>query len=215
MCYTLNKMSRKKILIVSGLIFVGFIFAFWFIKNMKTQKEPVSPLSTFVSPTSQPSEESLKIYEDPSGFSFKYPESLAVAVSPSQEESLYSWLKISSPDREGKIVIKVQDTSLTSIDDWLGNSKEAAGAGLTRDVSLADIAARQIQFPQQKNLTTAAISEGILYQITGPLEEGDTFWNRAQNTIVSSFGFLASQDESGQAKSSGAETIYEEEEVIE
>jgi len=207
-------MSKKKTLIaVLILIFIGLFFL-W-SNNNKVSKEITSPLQPVSYPTSQPEEGPLKTYEDSAGFSFKYPESLTVSTVPAKDENVYSWLKISSPEREEKILIKAEDTELNSLDDWFAQEGKAAGGGPSREVVLADILAKQIQYPKEKKLITVAIDEGILYLIEGPLDEG-AFWNRAQNTIVLSFNFLNNQQKTeGQTQSAGEEAIYEEEEIVE
>jgi len=141
------------------------------------------------------------LYQDASGFSFKYPKSLKVSdVTPADDDSYYSRLELVKG--EEKLTIAVKDDSVDSF---------IKGATLTGATTLGGISAKQYGIDQK--LITIASSSGVIYLIEGPKDAG--FWEEAQGVVVSTFTLgekSASEDAGG---SSGDNTIYEPEEVVE
>lgn len=203
--------DRKKLLIIigGGVGIVIAVLAIFFIFQKK-QAPVVSPIQT-PGITQEKKPENLITYKDTAGFSFNYPENLTVRDVSGDEQTVYSSLELSSLQDEEKMIIKVSDTTFASVDAWL-KSKEATGAGSTREITLSGMPGSQIQFTNPRRLVTIAIDEGIMYFIESPLDEAG-LWSKIHNDIISSFTIDQTQTSSPQV--GGEEVIYEEEEVIE
>lgn len=137
-------------------------------------------------------------YQDESGFSFGYPKGVKITDVTPDDDQYYSQLEITKGDN--KITISVKDAKETF---------SPGQATLVGAVSLGGMSAKQYAFGGQ--LLTTAYDKGVLYLIEGP-KDGD-FWEDVQNLIASSFGIGTPQTSA--SNSSGDNTIYEEEEVIE
>lgn len=138
-------------------------------------------------------------YQDGSGYSFSYPQTITVKDVTPNDDNYYSALELS---RDGK-TMKVNIT-VGNIDPYKTN-KSAALVGST---TLAGITANQ--YSLAGNLVTVAIDQGVLYVLDGPKDAG--FWEDAQGKIVSSFKF-AGQSATSDSGSSDVNTTYEEETV--
>lgn len=204
-------LEKKKLIIASSGVGLILVLAGFFIFQER-QKETVSPLGSSLSSTAKKQElGNLLIHKDEAGFEFSYPENLAIKDISGADQSVYSSLEISSAQHEGKMLIKIADTPFASLDTWL-KSKEASGAGASREITLAGMPGSQIQFDNPRKLVTVVINEGIIYLLENPLDE-ENYWNKIHNNIVSSFTFGKTQTPA--AQTGGDEVIYEEEEVIE
>lgn len=201
-------LTRKKLLIIGGvgIILILGLAVFFVVQKKKTAiVSPIHPPGIL----EEKKPEALLTYKDEAGFEFTYPENLTIK-DVSEDETVYSSLEISSSQHEGKMAIKIADTLFTSVDSWL-KSKEATGAGSTREITLAGMPGKQIQFSNPRRLVTIAIDEGIMYFLESPLDEAE-YWNKIHNEIVSSFTL---SDQTSAPPGGGEEIIYEEEEVIE
>lgn len=210
-------LARKKILLIgSGAVIVLVLVVVFFIFQKK-QGSSVSPVQG-PGITQEKKPENLTTHKDEAGFSFNYPESFIVKDISGSDQTVYSSLEISSSNPEEKMVIKIIDTTFSSVDTWL-KSKEASGAGSAREITLAGMPGKQIQFTDPRRLVTVVIDEGIMYFIQSPLASSAEasakaeYWNKIHNDIISSFTLDQSQSPASQA--GGEEVIYEEEEVIE
>ncbi len=184
----------KKVLIISAVvaIVVGGGLTSYVLLSPKTKEAP--SLENVFSPDEAGSQET-GVYNDSSGFSFKYPK--GVTVADATPDNYYSLLNVSKGNE--KLTITVKDGKASDIN--------YPGAQIMGDASLDSVSAKQ--YKKDGNLITAGIDNGIVYVIEGPADGG--FWENAQNTIVSSF----SLSESGQSASSGGQgDIIEEEEVV-
>ncbi|MBI4999407.1 hypothetical protein HZB97_01400 [Candidatus Gottesmanbacteria bacterium] len=202
--------EKKKILIIGGvgIILVLGLAVFFVVQKKKTAiVSPIQPPGIL----EEKEAETLLTYKDEAGFEFKYPENLTIKDISGADQSVYSSLEISSSQHEGKMAIKIVDTLFTSVDAWL-KSKEASGAGVAREITLAGMEGAQIQFANPRRLVTIVIDEGIMYFFESLLDEAE-YWNKIHNNIVSSFTLTETQTPAPQG--GGEEVIYEEEEVIE
>lgn len=206
--------EKKKLLIASISILLVLIFGLVGLFSIKKrQTTTLSPLGSGQSPKVTQEKEQIKLttYKDEAGFEFAYPEDFIVKDVSGDDPTTYSSLEISSSKHEGKMLIKITDTSFVSVDTWL-RSQEATSAGLSREITLAMMPASQIQFDNPRRLVTVVINEGIMYFIQSPLDKTG-FWNKIHNEIVSSFTLAEAQTQP--STGGGEEVIYEEEEIIE
>lgn len=199
-------LTKKKLLIIGG---AGIVLISVLAVLLVVQKKKTAPAGQIQVPIQEKASEKLITYKDEAGFEFTYPEDLTIK-DVSGDLPVYSSLEISSAQHEGKMAIRITDTSFASLDAWL-KSKEATGAGSTREITLAGMPGKQIQFTNPRRLVTIAIDEGIMYFLESPLDEAE-YWNKIHNEIVSSFTL---SDQTSAPPGGGEEIIYEEEEVIE
>lgn len=152
-------------------------------------------------------------YVDSSGFKFDYPESLTIKDVSGDAQNVYSSLEISSKKQSGKMTIKIVDSSYDSLESFLG-SKEASSAGVSRDITISSMSAKQVQFVNPKRLITVAISDGIMYSIESPLDEMN-YWNKIHNQVVLSLRIETQEPSSVSFDSTSDEPFSDQEEVIE
>lgn len=202
-------LARKKLLIIGGGI--GIILVLGLTVFFVIQKKKSTPISPIQTPGILKETENLLIYKDEAGFSFDYPEGLTIEDVTGDDETLYSSLEVSKGFSGEKMIIKVSDTAFSSTGAWL-KSKEASGAGSTREITLAGMKGVQIQFTNPRRLVTIVIDEGIMYFLESSLDEVG-YWNKIHNNIISSFTLTETQAPAAQAGEE--EIIYEGEEVIE
>lgn len=172
------------------------------------------PLSIPLSDTSvrqvKPSETSIE-YTDPTGFSFSYPDNLSIAKNEAEDPNSYADLQLYSKDVSGSISLKIADTKLKTLDDWLKESKVSSDSATEK--KLGELKA--IESRVSDRLMLAAIDKGVLFRIEVPLiEEG--FWMRVYNKLLTDFAFVSpvSNDTQGVSDSSD-DVTFEAEEVVE
>lgn len=192
----------KKVLVV---ILGGFLLALIVVFLIQKSKS-LSPVSkSQMSPTKAPSSlVQLKSYTDPSGFSFEYPEIFLLTEKKITDQSIYAWIELTDPQKKGVISIKLEDSDLTKIDDWIG-------VGKMKKVKLADLEARE--FTEKNQITTVALDQGgvLISIITDPVLP-------VHQQIVSSFIFIQPPQTTTDVSTSGGgegDIVFEGEEVIE
>lgn len=173
--------------------------------------------SSIVSPVTGPTVESevkLTTWEDPAGFSFSYPDNIAIDPHEEDKEN-YAHLELTSPsDSEGKIIIWVKETDYTDIEDWV---EEASRDVQVLDTELDGEPAKKIAYSDPQKLVTAAIDIDALVLIEMTPDDQD-YWQAVYDQILKSFTFIPLEGEVTTApapvESSGG-IIEELEEVIE
>ncbi len=146
-------------------------------------------------------------YNDASGFSFKYPQSLRVEDITPSDDSYYS--KVSLTKSGAKLTVTVKDETAKTVDEFLKADEYYKDAALTGATTLAGISAKQ--YLLDGKLMTIALKDGILYLVEGNKDGG--FWEDTQGIVVSTFSFGLKS--SGSTSSDESNTIYEAEEVVE
>lgn len=207
-------MSKKVVLIIVGVFLLGGISigAFFLFKSKKGQPAPADVQTGFS--VNYLAEEATPdvLYEDPSGFSIKHPESITVEDITPEDEIFYAMLSLTRGDES--IVIVFKDTEYKSVEDMLEGEEDAPkNAELVGATSMAEIPMSQYSYllEGKETLLTAGIDQDVLYLIEGPKD--GSFWEEAQNLLVSTFTFSTPET---QASNGGGEAIiYEAEEVIE
>lgn len=201
-------MSKKLIIVIGIAVILLLAVGGWvFYSRSGGTKSPVDKVAQKLLPKIQGE----KTYEDESGFSFKYPKNTDVADKTPDDTDYYSLLELTSKDAGGKLTIAVSDTDFEKVSEWA--KKKLVGATLTGAATLGGISASQYEVTKSGNKlqVTAAIKDGVLYEITSPADNG--FWQALADLIISTFTSVqTSQAPSG---SSGEDIIYEEEEVVE
>lgn len=203
----------KRTLIATGVIAVVIVAGLGWALLTKNQG-PKSLLETAgTTPKTQATTEKEETYTDSAGFSFKHPESIAVADKTPNDDAYYTLLTLTSKtSKGGPLTIIIKDTSFKTVDDWLAKDSTApSGATLAGATSLGGISAKQ--YTKTGKLWTVAIDSGILYLIEGTRDGG--YWDKVQDLAVSSFTLGKPQAPQPASGGSDSGTIYEEEEVIE
>lgn len=203
-----EKLKLPIIILVFVLVLIG-VPVVLVIKNKKT--ETVTPLG--LGQKQETALEKIVTYNDSSGFKFDYPENLTVKDVSGTASDVYSSLEISSTKQTGKTTIKIIDSPYDSLKSFL-SSKEVSSAGISRDVMMASMSAKQVQLTNPKRLETLAIFNGIMYAIESPLDDNG-FWNKVHNQIVSSLSVETENASVLSGESGSDQSAPDEEEVIE
>lgn len=203
-------MSKKLLLPLIGLITLTVIVVvFISIQNKKT----VSPLGENRPTPTQSKSAPKKEYIDPSGFKFKYPTGVFIKEKEFEDNSVYSWIELTSPKIPGGIEINVADSSFTNLDDLLADKKNLR----IKPIKLADVDGRQYELKNQ--LITVALDQGVLFTFTVDYQKNEDYWLSVNKTIVDSFVFQlpeSTDNSTGSSDTSSQEdVIFEGEEVIE
>lgn len=180
-------MNKNKAIIVSVIIVVVTIIATFYILN--SGKKPVSSNTNQALDTleKQPSK-TLKEYSDNAGFSFQYPNDVQVDNIEIKDNITYSNLKLTSNQTKGKILIKVVDTQLKSVDDWF--AKEGL-KGDIKGIKIGEISGGQLQ--KGDKISAAAINQNILFTIEVDTQN-QKYWQSVYGVILASFNFVAQEE---------------------
>lgn len=199
---------------------IGILIAlsiFVLINVSRSPQKPQSPVSEKAATQKTASDESkFKVYADPSGFTFQYPEGIIVTDKNSPTSQLYSSLEITEKAGTEKIAIKVEDSDFVTIDDWFKGRNITSVFGEIKKIKLADLDARQ--FEANNALNTIALDQGVLLTITNNAKKGSAL-SKAYDKIISSFKLVqpspSVQNSSSNSSDYSSDVIDEGEEVIE
>lgn len=183
---------------------IGFAATTYFISNnrQKTQLVSLENKQTSLEPLAVPTESlvSEQIYEDSSGFSFKYSGELTVSDQTPDDNVHYSLLYLKNQTGE-TTRIRVKDKEKEAPPD----SKPS------KTLIMAGMKAEYYETPAK--LTTLAINQNILYEIVSP---NTSYWQKVHQGVVESFTIGAAPAGSQKGSFSPADnTTYEAEEVVE
>jgi hypothetical protein len=176
--------KSKKIVVVGGVlllgILLGLVIVFWPQLTAKKSGPVAEPLGE---QTQKPTFDfNFKGWEDPAGFSFKYPDELQVDVHP-DDESNYSFLTLTSPKYPGKIEITCNDSQYKDVKEW---GKE-------------DSLVKQASGLETKIVNLPAYNEVIYILDKSPgkdQEENLAYWNEIYAHLLDSFKLIPLEGES-------------------
>lgn len=201
--------------LVLGLIFVG-VFLFFLRQQdppqdgepdlIETAKE-IKPSETFID------------YADPAGFSFSYPDNLSIENNASEDSSdlidpnAYADLQLFSKDVSGSLSIKIADTKLKSLDEWL-KANNIPETTIPAEKKLGDLKALEVK--TNDRIMLASLDQGVLFTVDMPLLEPD-FWTKVYDKVLADFAFAAPEttNTASVSNASADEVIFEGEEVVE
>ena len=190
-------MSKKAWIILGAILTVlaGVGIGVFVFGRPKTIPKPEGVKSLFdLTPRAS---ESTATYQDESGYSFDYPDSVSVKDVTPADDNFYSSLEL----KKGTDTLTVKIT--------VGNTnpyKNDKKASLIGSVPMDGITANQYSLGTR--LISVAIDQGVLYVIDGPADGG--FWEEIQNKILSTFKFGTADAVSAPADENA---VYEEETV--
>lgn len=197
-------MNKKTILIL--IVAVGLVVTRLIVLNPIGKKNPVSPAGqTSETKETKPSE-TLKSYSDPSGFTLSYPDNLSLAKNDITDENMYADIQLTSKDLSGSLNLKITDSKLTTLDEWLKLNK-----GISKEVKLGNLKGMEVQTSDR--LLMGALDKGVFFSIEMPLVEKD-FWMKVYDKVLISFSF-ASPESADSTDTSAGDITFEGEEVVE
>lgn len=202
--------SKKLILIAVLLIGVIVVISIVVLRKPADQKSPQSPLTGLQNmvKANKPSE-TLKEYTDPSGFTISYPDNLSIVNNEITDDVTYADIQLTSKDVSGSINIKITDSKLTTLNDWL--KLNAAAAVGTKEVNLGSLKASEITTNDRELL--GALDKGIFFDIEMPKIE-QAFWTKVYEKVIANFSFVT-PDTTTTSNVSPGDVSFEGEEVVE
>lgn len=185
-----------KIIILGIVIVVGIGAAFFIFKSQKT----ISPISSkpqdsknVIVSEKLPSK-TLKNYTDDAGFSFNYPDDIQIGKIEISDNITYANLELTSNQTKGSISIKVLDTKLKSVDDWVLTSKIDPLFASMRDIKIGNLSGRD--YVMGNKITAVVLDQDILFTIEVSHQGDYDYWFNIYETILSSFEFVQGQSAS-------------------
>lgn len=201
-------MSKKIIIIILGVLILITIGAAIFASRQ--QKEGFVSSVLEVGKPKESSGKSLT-YEDESGFSFQYPSTLGVIEKDVNDPTVYSSLELSSKDHPGeKLVVRITDTSLATIDKWLKENPQTGNLANSAEIVLGDMSGKNLKYTNPSRNLILAVDNGILYRLEAP--EDGSFWTQALKMVSETFQLTGGTKTSN---GGGASVIDEGEEIVE
>ena len=202
-------MDKKTILLLivtlAVVVLVGKMLLFSdYKKNLL-----ITPLTNH-QPTNQtlPSQ-TLKTYSDAAGFSFNYPDNLSLVRNELLDTAAYADIQLSAKGVDGSLNLKIADSKLASLDEWVKSNKVASESAT--EAKLGTLLARQIQL--RDKLLLGALNQGILFTLEIPQTD---FWQKVSQKVAADFSFAPPQLEgSTSGNTSTEDVIFEGEEVVE
>ncbi len=181
----------------------------------KYQKPPESNLKApEIKKEITPSETSIE-YTDPSGFSFNYPDNLSITNNNSSENpdpNAYADLQLFSKDKNGSLSLKIVDTKLKNLDEWLKSNNSSSTSAIEKKFGQMNA----LEIKTADHLILGSIDQGVLFTIEMPLIE-QPFWNSVYKKVLADFNFAApdTANQSSTTVAAGDEVVFEGEEVVE
>lgn len=198
-------MKKYWLPILVGFLIGGIVSAryLWWTRSRSAPAQQVAP------PTPVPVQ--LLTWNDPNGFTFRYPEGLSVNIHDEDKEN-YAHLEFTHPDHPGNLIVwgKDPDRGVTDAAGWVKNEKRFTGAGVLDTEMGGQRAAKVIVDGVTRMLVSGMVYENIVWSVEATLEDAD-FWRKVHTTVADSFAFVSVKEQGSQAASESAD----EEEVVE
>jgi len=200
--------KEKRVYLVFLFVIVVVVIAALLIRRQATTNEDITPIPE----TIKISTKEAVLFEDESGFSFKYYNDLTVTDITPDDDEHYSLLSVINNDKKELVRIKLADTKYKKLNDWLKSWEKEASvtAKLSGATALDNIAASN--YSTENQLFTAAIDHDVLYLIETMNQEPET--KKLFELIIQSFKLDLPESRSPESGTIDT-TIYEAEEVIE
>jgi len=204
----------KKKIIIPLLIIGIFVLVGGGVFVWNKNKERTSQVAVTPSPT--PTPEPMETWDDPAGFSFKYPKGIVIDKHDEDKEN-YAHIEMTKSDTPGTIMIWAKDTNAASLDAWIKSDKTLKQAS-SIDTTLGGLEGKKIMLKEpQEKLITGTITDAILFTVEAEPKESD-FWKSTYTTIVESFTFGSDTKKSSEGAATSEDSgggFADEEEVLE
>ena len=201
---------NKKTVVLFGLIVILIIGIVWAL-SFRPQGPLTSPKLSQEGIQKQinPSEILIE-YNDPSGFTFSYPDNLSIVKNEVEDDITFADLQLSSNDISGSLSFKITESKLTSLDEYLKINKITQ---TPKEVSMGKLEAIEVKLGDR--LILASLDQGVLFNIEVPLIEED-FWMKVYKDILTNFSFASPEVVTSQDNSVlTSDVSFEGEEVVE
>lgn len=212
--YHRGQMKKLGVPIVVGLV-VGSIASVAYVRWIRSQS--AVPAQQAAAPT--PAPVSLLTWTDSNGFTFQYPEGLAVNKHDEDTEN-YAHLEFTHPQHPGKLIVWGKDPAkgVTDVATWVNNEKRFTGASVL-DTEFGEQAGKKVMIRGiNRTLVVGTVYDGIVWTVEATLEDAP-FWSDVHAVIANSFRFVPVQDSGSTASSEPApgvdDMIVDEEEIVE
>ncbi len=199
-------------LLIGVLVLLTLIAGFIFYRPENSIQNPLASLQ----PKEIKPSETFIDYTDPSGFSFSYPDNLSILNVKAQSEvdsNAYADLQLFSKDKNGSLIIRIEDSELASLNDWL-KANNIPSSTTPVEKKLGGLEALEVKTGDR--LMLASLDQGVLFTIESPLIEQD-FWSKVYDKVLKDFTFASpvADNAEGGSSSSSDEVTFEGEEVVE
>lgn len=134
------------------------------------------------------------LWEDAAGFSFEYPRGLEIDVH-SDDDINYSFLTLTSKEREGKIDIICNDSQYQTIEEW-AEEDSLVKAGNALETEVASISGQRVALGGGREITAFIDWDEVIYVFDKTPEKELDFWNEIYARIISSFKLIPLEGES-------------------
>lgn len=202
-------MSKKTILTLGliGALILSFILILNIFRPSGLKSPSLSNQLELTAPNLSASK-TLKIYEDPSGFSFSYPDNLSILNNELKDPSSYAELQLTAKGADNSLVLKIADSKLKSLDEWVKANK--AETDTTKEAKLGNLKA--VEITSKEKVMLGALDQGILFNIEVPLGTNKDFWMDVYDKVLADFSFAPpAQADQG---SSSDDVTFDGEEVV-
>ncbi len=210
-------MKKFGLPILVGLLIGGMVSGayLWWVKSQGAPSTPVGEQTARVTPTPAP----LLTWADPNGFTFQYPEGLAVNKHDEDKEN-YAHLEFTHPEHPGKLIVWGKDPArgVTDAASWVKNEKRFTGASAL-DTELGGQAGKKVMVEGvTRMLVVGTLYDSIVWSVEATLDDAQ-FWTGVHTTIADSFKFVSVKEPGSAASSEPAaapdDVAVDEEEVVE
>lgn len=190
-----------------GITFVLIVLVFKIVFFPEVKKDLYSPIAE--QPTNQfKISPTLKSYTDDSGFSINYPDNLSLQKNEASDSASYADVTLSAQGLEGSLNLKISDTKLASLDEWIKSNKVATDSAAL--AKLGTLQGRQIQL--QNDIILGALDRGILFTIDVPKNDS---WKQILKILAADFSFTApTQAAAVDNSSSSDDVVFEGEDAV-
>ena len=223
--------------IIAGTVVFFFVLANTGLYLWSKLRKPVVTSEGLQSSTtlSTPSPVSSKIWDDPAGFTFQYPEGLMLNKHEEDNEN-YAHVELTDASHKGNVIVWVKDAPkgksrkvVTLLAEWIESDTRFDSANIL-DTTLGGKPAKKIllQIPK-KMIISGTLSDGLLFSVEGDFDDTE-YWTPIYTRITDSFQFTTPKDVqmgvtqpvTGQSiqpivneSAGGVEEAVDEEEIIE
>ncbi len=137
---------------------------------------------------------SWKLWEDPAGFSFEYPQDLEIDVHP-EDETNYSFLTLTAKDKKGKIEIICNDSQYKDVKEWVSEDS-LVKQGSNLETKVASIVAQKVALGNGREITALIDWDEVIYIIDKIPEDELDYWSAVYSHILDSFKLTPLEGES-------------------
>lgn len=199
-------MNKKTFILFAGiLVILGLGTKILFFSNKGSE---ASPSTTQILKQKPEVSNTLKSYSDPSGFSFNYPDNLSILPNDLKDANSYADLQLVSKDIEGSLHLKITDSKLKTLDEWV---EKTGSKNAPKEVMLGNLKAVELEVGDKIEL--AALDLGILFNIQ---VDKSSYFQKVYEKVLADFTFIQPTQASTSEGIRGEDDIsFEGEEVVE